>query len=407
MTAGLLNGPLLDNGDGKCCTGNFGYFLLLAQLVVMVLFLQAELKLDGSDTSALYNFYVGVALMMFVGFGYLMTFLKSFGLGAVGFTMLITCFGAEWSLLFENLVANGSVQIDFLALLNAMFCVAAILISFGAMIGRTSPTQILVLVVLETIFYTLNKIFVLGQYQEPTFVADAGGTIIIHVFGAYFGLAASRMLGAGNSDALDGSSYNSDIFSLVGTVFLWLFWPSFVAGPLPVGNEQTTALINVVIALLASAVVTFAVAPLLDTQKRLLAVPVQNATLAGGVAIGVTANLVTPPMAIVIGTAAGAISTVGFVKSSLFSGLDTCGIHNPHGMPGVFGALVSVLVPVFYSNANVVFWHQLIGLVATLVVAGITGSLTGFIMKKVDQASFNAFDDAAFWETADDIIKAE
>jgi len=53
------------------------------------------------DSSSIYNFYVGVALVMFVGFGYLMTFLKSYGLGSVGFTMYITCLGvilpSSWS----------------------------------------------------------------------------------------------------------------------------------------------------------------------------------------------------------------------------------------------------------------------------------------------------------------------
>ena len=56
----------------------------------------------GGQTLAdvqLYNFLIGVALMMFVGFGYLMTFLRWYGLGAVGLTMLVTCLGLELDLL--------------------------------------------------------------------------------------------------------------------------------------------------------------------------------------------------------------------------------------------------------------------------------------------------------------------
>ena len=49
----------------------------------------------SSGTAQVYNYYVGVALMMLIGFGYLMTFLASYGLGAVGLTMLITCLGVE------------------------------------------------------------------------------------------------------------------------------------------------------------------------------------------------------------------------------------------------------------------------------------------------------------------------
>lgn len=46
--------------------------------------------------------------------------------------------------------------------------------------------------------------------------------MFVHVFGAYFGLAVSWMLGHGSSirkgvaGALEGASYNSDIFAMIG-----------------------------------------------------------------------------------------------------------------------------------------------------------------------------------------------
>merc|ERR1712226_1605936 len=95
-------------------------------------------------------------------------------------------------------------------------------------------------------------------------------------------------------------SYVSDIFSLIGTTFLWLFWPSFVAGLVPAGTDgHAYALLNTILALLGSTVVTFGLMPML-TGKRLQAVPVQNATLAGGVAIGATANLAMGPFSAVL-----------------------------------------------------------------------------------------------------------
>merc|ERR1712137_164701 len=112
----------------------------------------------------------------------------------------------------------------------------------------------------------------------------------------------------GAKDDLNGSSYSSDLFSLIGTVFLWLFWPSFVAGAVPSGAGQTTALINTVLALLASTMTTFGLTPLLD-NGMLNTAAVQNATLAGGVSIGATANMVGPFGAVVIGSLAGLLST--------------------------------------------------------------------------------------------------
>ncbi len=45
--------------------------------------------------------FLGVQVMMFCGFGYLMTFLKRYGLGALGFTMIVTCISLQWGVIAE------------------------------------------------------------------------------------------------------------------------------------------------------------------------------------------------------------------------------------------------------------------------------------------------------------------
>jgi len=343
------------------------------------------------------NFYVGVALMMFVGFGYLMTFLKAYGLGAVGFTMLITCLGVQWAMLVENLMVAGSLhmKLDFMDLLNGNFAVAAVLISFGGLIGKISPTQVTVLTLVELVCYCANKVFFLTNMLD---IADCGGTIIIHVFGAYYGLAAAATLGPAKDEKNNGSSYNSDIFSLIGTVFLWLFWPSFVAGGLPAGTDgHGIALINTVLALLASAVVTFGLMPLIS-GNRLGTVPVQNATLAGGVSIGATANLAMGPMAaVLVGILAGLLSCFGFCKPLIPSSYDTCGINNLHGMPGILGGILSALIPVIIKDQDVSPGNQVIGLLGTLVFACVSGAATGYMLKKIGSPAA-AFHDETFWD---------
>merc|ERR1719337_685492 len=190
---------------------------LIMQAVICYLLKGTDYKLSDAkdlDKESIYNFYVGVALMMFVGFGYLMTFLKSYGLGAVGFTMLITCLGVQWAMLVENLMVGGTLhmKLDFMDLLNGNFAVAAVLISFGGLIGKVSPTQVTVVTLVELVCYCANKVFFLTNMLN---IADCGGTIIIHVFGAYYGLAACATLGPAKDEKNNGSSYNSDIFSLI------------------------------------------------------------------------------------------------------------------------------------------------------------------------------------------------
>jgi len=392
-------------GDRSPTTGSFGTVVLAVQAALTACYFTADMDLSGAndtDKSSIYNYYVGVALMMFVGFGYLMTFLKAYGLGAVGLTMFITCIGVEFAILAESYMGKGSLSIDFLSLLNGNFAVAAVLITFGGLIGKLSPLQITVLTLVELTCYCANKVYFLKQYGDSPLIADCGGTIIIHVFGAYFGLCAAKVIGPPRDDALNASSYSSDLFSLVGTVFLWLFWPSFVAGALPSGPGQTRALINTVLALLASTVVTFGLTPLL-MQGKIGTVPIQNATLAGGVSIGATANLVGPFGALVVGGLAGFLSTWGFVKTPFFGAVDTCGIHNLHGMPGLLGGIFSALVPFFYHDTGVVAYNQAIGLGGTLAIACVTGTLTGYLLKMTDSGA-SPFNDKVFWECADDIL---
>ena len=55
---------------------------------------------------------------------------------------------------------------------------------------------------------------------------DTAGSIIIHAFGAYFGLALSLALTTApqRSQPIQ-SDPTSDRFAMLGSMVLWLFWP--------------------------------------------------------------------------------------------------------------------------------------------------------------------------------------
>lgn len=87
-----------------------------------------------------------------------------------------------------------------------------------------------------------------------------------------------------------------------------------------------------------------------------------HATLAGGVAIGAASDVVLlGGLAIFIGSLAGALSACGFLWLSPFLKKkihlhDTCGVHNLHGLPGIYGGLVGAISSSFvdskYLNQN-------------------------------------------------------
>ena len=82
-----------------------------------------------------------------------------------------------------------------------------------------------------------------------------GGSITVHAFGAYFGLAVSLMLRPSKEQneagKYEGANYTSDILAMIGTLFLWIYWPSFNS-VLANGTGQERAILNTYLSLAAA-----------------------------------------------------------------------------------------------------------------------------------------------------------
>eukprot|EP00074_Homo_sapiens_P082893 XP_016857348.1 ammonium transporter Rh type B isoform X5 [Homo sapiens] len=248
------------------------------------------------------------------------------------------------------------------------------------------------------------------NFTFATQVRDAGGSMTIHTFGAYFGLVLSRVLyrpQLEKSKHRQGSVYHSDLFAMIGTIFLWIFWPSFNAALTALGAGQHRTALNTYYSLAASTLGTFALSALVGEDGRLDMVHIQNAALAGGVVVGTSSEMMLTPFgALAAGFLAGTVSTLGYkfftpILESKFKVQDTCGVHNLHGMPGVLGALLGVLVAglatheAYGDGLESVFpliaegqrsatsqaMHQLFGLFVTLMFASVGGGLGGLLLK--------------------------
>ncbi|KAJ6652754.1 hypothetical protein lerEdw1_010902 [Lerista edwardsae] len=380
-----------------------------------------------------YPSFQDVHTMIFVGFGFLMTFLKRYSYGSVGFNFAIAAFAIQWSVLIQGFLHSfhhGKIHVGIESMINADFCSGAVLISFGAVLGKTSPVQLLIMTLLEVTLFGLNEYLLLSILGAK----DAGGSMTIHIFGAYFGLMVSRMLYRPQLDKSrerDGSTYHSDVFAMIGTLFLWLFWPSFNSAVTAPGDDQQRTVLNTYFSLAASTLATFAASALVNAEGRLDMVHVQNAALAGGVIVGTSGEMMLTPFgAMIAGVLAGWVSTLGFkfltpILSSRLKVQDTCGVHNLHGMPGVLGAFLGVLMaslatPEIYGDgladvfplvasgnrtAAYQSFFQLVGLFITLAVALIGGSLAGIVLKTNGLASpsdTQCFEDQIYWEVPPD-----
>ncbi|KFW12267.1 Ammonium transporter Rh type A, partial [Fulmarus glacialis] len=357
-----------------------------------------------------------VHVMIFVGIGFLMTFLKKYGFSSVGINMLIAALGLQWGTLMQGLWhgKGEKIHVNIYSMINADFSTASALISFGAVLGKTSPVQMLILTILEITIFSCNEHLVTEILQAT----DVGASMTIHAFGAYFGLAVTLVLyrpGLKNKHENEESTYQSDIFAMIGTLFLWLFWPSFNSAIASEPIYQMKAIVNTYYSLAACTVVTFALSSLVDQRGKFNMVLIQNATLAGGVAVGTCADLsIQPFAAMCIGSVAGIISVLGFhfltpLLASKLNIQDTCGVHNLHGLPGILGGIAGIIVTAIKEEdrLGVQFTPgmQAAALGSTIGIALVGGALTGGILKLpfLGQVSDqNCFDDSVYWEVPEE-----
>jgi len=114
------------------------------------------------DIMFFYTFFQDVHVMMFVGFGFLMTFLRRYSFSSVSFNFLVAAFVLEWAVLVRGYVFNWNSTtktflVDVQSLIHADFVCAAILISFGAIIGKTNPAQLVILSLIEVVLQVWNE----------------------------------------------------------------------------------------------------------------------------------------------------------------------------------------------------------------------------------------------------------
>jgi ammonium transporter Rh len=286
-----------------------------------------------------------------------------------------------------------------------MFASATFLISFGALLGKTTLAQLVIIGFIETMIYAVNLYLVITKLEA----VDMGGSMVIHTFGALFGLAVSFSMlpkrAGQNSD--NRSRYISDQMAFIGTAFLWLYWPSFNAAF--AGDRQYRVVLNTVLALTGSTIATFIFSHVLRPHHKLEMIDVCNATLAGGVAVGSSSDLVIGPgSAIVIGFCAGFLSVCVYVYLQPYLeqkiGLsDTCGVQALHAAPGILGAISGAFAcesasrdhSLYGDSFDSVFPHgdkqasyQIAALAVTIGMSLVGGYATGLFTKFVTKGRF-------------------
>jgi ammonium transporter Rh len=324
-----------------------------------------------------YERSIHILAMLLVGFGFLMVFVRHHGYSSLTATLLVVSVAIPMYTTIKSFGGEGfskpTISID--TLLCAEFAAAGLLIAIGAPLGRLKMDQYIIMGILFVPAYILNEWLILDSGMFKGFL-DTGGSIIIHAFGAYFGLGViTNTLSKFKGDAVCESNINSNLFCMLGSMVLWLFWPSFTSAIVAPERVVLTA-INTIFALCGATLATYIFTKII--RGKIEIADIANAALAGGVAIGSTCDMTTPGYAMLIGIAAGALSVIGYTTiapqlEKLIRGTDTCGINNLHGMPGLLGGAAAIFIT---GKAGT----QLSAIVVTVCIAFICGKITGTVI---------------------------
>ncbi len=370
---------------------------------VATVFAQEIQKTDISSILEIqqYNRAIHIMAMLLIGFGFLMVFVKKYGRSALTATFLLVSISIPLYFLIHSSGIIGEAKGEIEELILAEFGAASLLIAAGAVLGRLKMYQYILLGLIFIPFYMLNEWIILengfGIIKDG--FADTGGSIIIHAYGALFGLAvAISMTTKSDLKKPIEADATSDRYSVLGSMVLWVFWPSFCAALVPPEAIPHTV-VNVFLALCGSTLITYVLS--IAIKGKINIAYIANAALAGGVAIGSTCDHASHSQAFFIGILAGAISTIGFAiiqskQQKLIKSVDTCGVTNLHGLPGLLGGFAAIPI---VSGINVS--SQLSGILITIVSALIFGFLTGKIISLFGHRK-EAYIDAEEFEEVDE-----
>ena len=148
-----------------------------------------------------------------------------------------------------------------------------------------------------------------------------------------------------------------------------------------------------------------------------------NATLAGGVSMGASCDIIlNPGFAMLTGAIIGVFSALGFLYANRWVeekiGLhDTCGVQWLHGIPGIYGGIVSSIcaaagnynfgsktqLALIFENVSTrsqkqAAAYQLAGIAISFLIGSGSGAVAGFIASRIGHGDTSVNDQDHFAE---------
>ena len=310
------------------------------------------------EISTYYGLFRDINIMAFIGFSMLHTLTHGNAWTSIAFDILSIVISFQISLFFNLIFENAFKEswksgiLNFDTFIKAIFNSCAILVSLGAVHGKISHVQYLVLIISETILSSLN--FKLCDVKLK--IIDTGGGLYIHTFGALFGLAIYIVLFRSKKKRARLTAYNrsnitnylSNITCFIGVLFLLNYFPSFNAGLALSDDGRYRAVINTYFSIIGSTVMTFIVTGFIYNGKFSFE-HILFGSFSGGIIISTFCSVcVDHWAAILIGMLCGLICVLLLeYLNKVFAEFGYYDIYNiivVHCIPGILGAFISSMV---------------------------------------------------------------
>lgn len=411
----------------------FAFGLVIAQTLAVLfygLYFRHIMSWDPVNGAAVnkelftYPLFQDVHIMIYVGFGFLLTSFHKFRLSSLTMCFWVAALCVQYYFLFNALwlgVFNGNFDIPTFGiyptkLIAGEVSAGALLIALCAIIGKTNSFQYLIITIWGCFLYTLNEQIVMNPVKGLS-CRDVGGSMIIHAFGAFYGIGITWMYnykdGEGSASKNLHETQDSLSMAMIGTLFLWCFWPSFNGALASTPQEVFMGILNTYFSIIGSVVSAYA-ASLLAGKGKFTMSHIINATLAGGVVMGSSADIMYEGwVAYLVGSLSGILSVFLFRYAPGLLGKlgihDVAGVFNLHAIPGLLGGLVSAICRAVYIRDGK-GGNQVAGAFISVGIGLGGGLIVGLATKKFHHYSdkndyFNDLTTVAFEEVVEEELK--
>ncbi|XP_069948257.1 ammonium transporter Rh type B-like isoform X2 [Cherax quadricarinatus] len=389
---------------------------------------------EENPGTLLHHQLLNIEIIVFVGMGMRLAFLREYSYSSMGWSLLLSSITLQWSILCGGFLQGQEfIYIDIYSLLRGCMASVSVGVAHGAVMGLASPIQLIVLTLSHVPIYTLSN----HLASSHLLAVDRGGCVTVHMFGALFGVSACRALRGhwSLSSTRLTSSTTTQVTACIGTVVVVVYLGE-VWSVSTVGDDHHRALINTLLATLASLTLAFPASSLAHTRRKFSLSDVQCGVVGGAVAISAVADMMIEAYgALLLGATVSAtcILTRRWLAPVLRrrAGVeDTAGVGVSHGVAGVMGGLAGVVMAAVASDTGSYGYrrnseahlevmsylpvlegpgrtasqqaaYQLAALLALILIALLGGALTGLALRlpvceRLTQDDL--YNDASYWQ---------